>query len=73
LLRDFFGTHKLSYLQYTIVGAVAVGWLFLLRYVYRTHVFERFFGMDLIDDDDYDPLNRTSTRASAVAETSPTA
>jgi cation-transporting ATPase E len=69
-LRDFFGTHKLSYMQYTIVGAVAVGWLFLLRYVYQTHVFERFFGMDLIDDDDYDPLNGTSSQSSAVAGTS---
>jgi cation-transporting ATPase E len=72
-LRDFFGTHKLSYQQYIIVGAVAVAWLFLLRYVYQTHVFERFFGMDLIHDDDYDPLNRNSARAPAIAEKSPAA
>jgi cation-transporting ATPase E len=70
-LRDFFGTHKMSLLQYIIVGAVAVGWLFLLRYVYQTHIFERFFGMDLIDDDDYDPLNRNPARATAIAETLP--
>lgn len=58
-LREFFGTHKMSMTQYVVIGLVAIGWLFLLRYVYATHVFERFFGMDLMDDDDYDPLHRS--------------
>ncbi len=67
-LRDFFGTHKMSVTQYTVIAFVAVAWLVALRYAYSTHVFERFFGMDLIDDDDYDPQHNQSLRAQKQVE-----
>ena len=70
-LRDFFGTHIMSATQYTVIAIVAVVWLFALRYAYSTHIFERFFGMDLVDDDDYNPLDRAALRKEEAVTDSP--
>ena len=44
-LREFFGTHQLSLPQYVVIALVAVAWLVGLRYVYASHLFERFFSL----------------------------
>ncbi len=67
-LRDFFGTHKMDAMQYIVIALVAAIWLVGLRYAYSSHIFERFFGMDLIDDDDYDPQHKQSLRARKQVE-----
>jgi hypothetical protein len=46
-LRRFFDVTLLDAGAYAIIAAVAVTWLVLLRYVYATYVFERFFGLEI--------------------------
>ncbi len=48
-LRNFFDANNLGVGSYLVIGIVAVGWLVLLRYAYATHVFERFFGLQIPD------------------------
>jgi cation-transporting ATPase E len=50
-IREFFDTQQLPLDAYLVISAVVVAWLVLLRYVYATHVFERYFGMELVERD----------------------
>lgn len=43
-LRGFFGMRGLNDVDYGIVVAVVLAWMFLLRWVWKTRAFERFFG-----------------------------
>jgi cation-transporting ATPase E len=46
-LRRFFDVTLLNAGAYAVIAAVAVVWLILLRYVYATHIYERFFGLEI--------------------------
>jgi cation-transporting ATPase E len=43
-LREFFGLHSMSAGAYISIGLVVLIWVAGLRYVWKTHAFERFFG-----------------------------
>jgi cation-transporting ATPase E len=46
-LRRFFDVTLLNAGAYAVIAGVAVAWLILLRYVYATHIYERFFGLEI--------------------------
>ena len=48
-MRNFFDVTNLGFGSYLVISLVAVGWLVGLRYVYATHVYERFFGLKIPD------------------------
>jgi hypothetical protein len=43
-VRDFFGTSVMRAGDYVAICAVAVIWVFALRYCWQTQIFEQFFG-----------------------------
>jgi cation-transporting ATPase E len=43
-LRGFFGVHHLTIGDYLVIALIVVGWALLLRYVWKTRVFDRYFG-----------------------------
>jgi hypothetical protein len=48
LLRDFYGMSALRQpSDYLVIVGVAVIWTFVLRFVWRAHLFERYLGLDL--------------------------
>jgi cation-transporting ATPase E len=47
--RAFFELAPLGLLDYLAIGAVAVGWGFLVRYIWRAQLVERFLGIRLGD------------------------
>jgi cation-transporting ATPase E len=45
--RNFFDFSPMRYYDYLIIGAVALAWAGLLRWVWRTKLLDRFLGVDL--------------------------
>jgi cation-transporting P-type ATPase E len=46
-LRDFFELSPLRLADYAIIAIVLFGWVFILRYIWRAHIFERFLRLKL--------------------------
>ena len=44
--RVFFDLAPLGLLDYLAIGAVAAGWGFLVRFLWRARLFDRFLGID---------------------------
>ncbi|MGI9253247.1 MAG: HAD-IC family P-type ATPase, partial [Thermomicrobiales bacterium] len=45
-LRDFFGLQTLNATSYLVIGAIIIGWTLLLRLIWQTGSFGRYFGYD---------------------------
>jgi cation-transporting ATPase E len=45
--RAFFELAPLGLLDYLAIGSVAIGWGFLVRFIWRARLFDRFLGISL--------------------------
>jgi cation-transporting P-type ATPase E len=46
-LRDFFELSPLRLVDYGVIAVALVAWIFILRYIWRAHIFARFLRLKL--------------------------